>query len=373
MRRRKPKTIRLKRSDVQTIKCLLCDGRTEQRIVRRALVLIAMQKSKTVVKDLCQQIGMSRFGVWSLCRRYEMNGLSAIYDAQRSGRPREISALQRVGIEQLACCNPAGLDLEMTHWSTRSLASIAVKRGLLPHIAHSTVSLILREADLQPHRTQYWITPTLNADFLQRAGRILWLYERIEALWDHDEVVLALDEKPNIQALEREHPTQPMKPGQIERQEFEYVRHGIVNFLALLNVYNGKMRSSCLDHNDSEHLCHALPHLLKPFLSFRRVHLILDGGPSHTSAATTSFLRSRYGSWLRILFTPAHSSWLNQAELLLRSFDARYLQRGNWTSRQQLIDHLSASTPEYNRLWAHPINWSWTRRDLHKWALSKTE
>jgi transposase len=126
MRRRKPKTIRLKRSDVQTIKCLLCDGRTEQRIVRRALVLVAMQKSKTVVKDLCHQIGMSRFGIWSLCRRYEMNGLSVIYDAQRSGRPREISALQRVGIEQLACCNPAGLDLEMTLWSTRSLAASAI-------------------------------------------------------------------------------------------------------------------------------------------------------------------------------------------------------------------------------------------------------
>lgn len=57
----------------------------------------------------------------------------------------------------------------------KALAVIAMKRGLLPHIAHSTVSLILREADLQPHRSRYWITPTLNADFLQRAGRVLWL------------------------------------------------------------------------------------------------------------------------------------------------------------------------------------------------------
>jgi hypothetical protein len=66
-----------------------------------------------------------------------------------------------------------------------------------------------------------------------------------------------------------------------------------------------------------------------------------------------------------------NASWLNQAELLLKSFAVRYLHRGSWTSRQHLIEHLSASTPEYNRLWAHPIHWSWTRRDLHRWAQSK--
>lgn len=99
------------------------------------------------------------------------------------------------------------------------------------------------------------------------------------------------------------------------------------------------MQSCSLDKNDSEHLCKALPALLQPFYSFRRVHLIWDGGPSHTSAATVSCLKSRYGSWLRILPTPAHASWLNQAEILLKSFEVRYLQRSNWQSRQHLIDH----------------------------------
>jgi hypothetical protein len=70
--------------------------------------------------------------------------------------------LQRVGIEQLACCDPAGIGLEMTHWATRSLAQIAISRGIVPKIAHSTISLILRDADLQPHRSRYWKTPTLR-------------------------------------------------------------------------------------------------------------------------------------------------------------------------------------------------------------------
>ena len=372
MRRRQPRTIKLSQPDQHELKRLLGDGRTAQRVARRGQVLLAMKNPKTLVSELCQQVGMTRIGIWYLCRRYETTGLDAIYDAPRSGRPREISALERVSIEQLACSEPAGVGLEMTHWSTRSLAEIAMKRGLVSHIAHSTVSLSLRNADLQPHRSRYWITPTLNPDFLQQAGRILWLYERTEALQAQDEIALALDEKPNIQALERTQATQSMRPGQIERQEFEYERHGVVNFLALLNIYNGKMRSCCLDKNDSEHLCRALPALLQPFHACRRVHLIWDGGPSHSSAATASFLRSRYGSWLPILFTPAHSSWLNQAEILLKSFEVRYLQRGNWTSRQHLIDHLYARTPEYNRFWAQPINWSWTRRDLHHWAEKKS-
>jgi DDE superfamily endonuclease/Homeodomain-like domain len=372
MRRRRPRTIHLSKSDQQEIEQLICDGRTEQRIVRRGQVLLAMKDTQAIVSDLCQRAGMTRMGIWHLCRRYESVGLEAIYDAPRSGRPREITALQRVGIEQLACCEPAGIGLEMTHWSTRSLAKVAMQRGLVSHIAQSTVSLILKHADLQPHRSRYWITPTLNAEFLARAGRILWLYERTEALLAQGEIVLALDEKPNIQALQGVRPTQSMRSGQIQRSEFEYQRNGVVNFLALLNIFSGQMRSNCLDQNDSKHFCLALPRLLQPFHSFRRIHLICDGGPSHTAAATQSFLQSHYGSRLHLLFTPAHASWLNQAELLLKSFGVHYLERGQWESRQQLIDHLFASTPEYNRLWAHPIRWSWTRRDLHTWAQKKS-
>lgn len=73
----------------------------------------------------------------------------------------------------LACCDPLGLGLRMTHWSTRSLAQVAVERGLVPSIGRTSVSLLLRRADLQPHRCRYWRTPTLDPTFLQRAAKIL--------------------------------------------------------------------------------------------------------------------------------------------------------------------------------------------------------
>jgi hypothetical protein len=127
MRRRKPKTIKISRADQNEIKQLLSDGQTQQRVVRRAQVLLAMKSQKTVVDKLCQQVQMTRVGIWYLCRRYEKVGLNAIYDASWSGRPCEISALERVAIEQLACSEPSGVGLEMTHWSTRSLAKIAMQ------------------------------------------------------------------------------------------------------------------------------------------------------------------------------------------------------------------------------------------------------
>jgi hypothetical protein len=254
----------------------------------------------------------------------------------------------------------------MTHWSTRSLARVAVERKIVPSIAHSTVSLILRSASLQPHRSRYWKTPTLNEEFRERAARILWLYERVDWLLERDEVVVALDEKPNIQVLERCAPRRLMRAGEIERQEFEYIRHGTVNFLTSLVVHSGQMRGWCLPANDSYHLCRVLPSLFRAHRQARRLHLLWDGGSSHISEYTRQFLR-RYQPWVRVLVTPANASWLNQAELLLRSFAAHYLDRGDWSSKEQMIDHLNTSWPEYNRLFAHPISWSWTRRDMYKW------
>jgi hypothetical protein len=127
------------------------------------------------------------------------------------------------------------------------------------------------------------------------------------------------------------------------------------------------MRGWCLPANDSRHLCRVLPGLFARHRHAKRIHLIWDGGPSHISGETRQFLRA-YQPQVRVLLTPAHASWLNQAELLLRSFAAHYLERGDWTSRKQMVDHLNASWPEYNRLFAHPFSCSWTRRDVPNWV-----
>jgi len=371
MRRRSPHPVSLSRAERRELDDLVHDGHTEQRVARRARILLAMSDPEAVVSALAAQVDYTPTGVWYVCRRFEAIGLDAVYNGERSGRPRELTPVERVQIEQLACCDPLGLNLELTHWSTRSLTAIARQRLHRPKLAASTVSLILREADLQPHRSRYWKTPTLNAEFVERASRVLWCYEQVERLYRRDEIILSVDEKPNLQATERTRPTQRLRTGQIERQEFEYIRHGTVNFVVAMTVNDGKMHGWCLDANDSDHLCPVLAELFKSYRRVRRLHLIWDNGPSHVSETTCRFLRD-YQPWLRVLFTPARASWLNQSELLLRSFGERYLKRGEWRNRGALIDHLLGSCDEYNRLFACPVAWTWTRHKMRRWVARQT-
>jgi hypothetical protein len=149
--------------------------------------------------------------------------------------------LQRVQIER------AAYGLHLARWDCRSLQQVVVERAIVDSIHDTTVARILAAASLQPHRSRYWKTATIDAQFTTRAAKILWRDERAAWLYERGEVVLCLDEKPNRQALARRVPTQPMHAGQMERREFEYPRRGTVTFLVSFNVYDGTMWGGCLE------------------------------------------------------------------------------------------------------------------------------
>jgi len=273
---------------------------------------------------------------------------------------------ERKAIEDLACQAPASVGWKVTHWSQRSLAQAAGELEYVDSIHQTTVRDILGEADLQPHRFRYWKTTVWDDDAVERALKILWYYERIESLWQRGEVLICADEKPNLQVLERARPTHLMRPGQIEHQEFEYIRHGTANLLAGLIVYNGRMWAECLDKNDGEHFRPAVRRLLHPYGWAKRIHLIIDNWSSHVSDDTTAFFRD-LSPRLQVLFTPVDASWLNQAESLLEAFSERYLLRGSWSSRQLMIQHILDSHAEYNQRFAHPFQWEWSCRSFLYW------
>ena len=276
------------------------------------------------------------------------------------------SESERQAIEDLAGDAPAAVGWSVTHWSQRSLALAAVEQELVDAIHPTTIGAILHQADIQPHLWRTWKTTIWDEEAVARALRILWYYERIASLWRRGEVVLAVDEKPNLQVLERAAPSLPMRPGQIERQAFEYQRHGTLNVLTCLTLYTGHMGMECLDKNDGEHFRPALCRLLHPYAWARRIHVVMDNGSSHTSDDTTEFLAAR-APRVQVLFTPPDASWLNQAEALLEAFSERYLLRGSWCSRPQMIEHIQASTGDYNRHFAHPFAWKWSCRDFKYW------
>lgn len=269
----------------------------------------------------------------------------------------------------MACTDPAAYGKRLTRWDCRSLAQVVIEQEIVSSIHHATIARILANASLQPHRSRYWKTAKIDEQFVRLAAKVLWCYEQVERLYQRGELVICLDEKPNIQALSRGAPKQSMRSGQIERREFEYERHGTVTFLVAFNVYNGRMWGCGLEANDHEHFLGAVRQVEHRHAKARRIHLIMDQGPSHIDHHTQAYFAAH--PRLRALYTPAHASWLDQAELLLRAFSDKYLKRFDADSRQHLIDHLNASWPEYNRDHAHPFTWSWTRRHLYAWAAKK--
>jgi hypothetical protein len=254
--------------------------------------------------------------------------------------------------------------LHITHWSSRDLARQAVEEGLLTSLSDRTVRRILRDVDLQPHRTRYWKTARLDAQFKDRAEKILWAYAHAERLARHGMWVVCVDEMPNLQALERT-PIRRALPGLIEQQEFEYVRHGTVNVLVWLMVHSGQMEARCVPKKDAQHYLAELERFRRRHRRLRGVFLIHDGDPSHTAAATDQYFAKQ--AWWRPRRTPAHASWLNQAELLVNAFGHYYLKRRSFPSRQAMIDHIEASWPEYNERYAHPFEWTWTTPQMRQW------
>lgn len=281
--------------------------------------------------------------------------------------------LERARIENVACTPPAEHGLELTQWSVRSLQIVVTRWSIVPTIHYTTIADILRRATLQPHRWRYWKTTLWDRAAVQRAAKVLWCYEWVTWLLERGILVVCVDEKPNLQVLERAGPIRPMIPGHIEQQEFEYIRHGTVNLLAGMTVHDGHMWAECLEANDGAHFRPALQRYLKGFGAYVGIYLVMDNGSSHIAVDTRTLLQGLKGPWVRVCYTPPHASWLNQAELLLGAFSARYLKRGSWDSRQAMMDHLEGSWMEYNELFAHPFAWSWTRLDFRQWVEKKRD
>lgn len=281
------------------------------------------------------------------------------------GVRRRFPPLQKAQIVELACLEPIANGLHITHWTSQDLARQAIADGIVDAISPRTVQRILHDVDLQPHRTRYWKTARLDQQFKQRAEQVLWCYGNAERLAQRGIWTVAVDEIPNFQVLQRQ-PIRRAIPGTIEQQEFEYTRHGTVNLLLFLVVHTGQMEVAVQAKKDAQHYIRQLRAFRRRHRGLKGVFLIQDGDPSHTSGDTASYW-SGCRNWWRPRFTPAHASWLNQGELLIRAFGHRYLKRASWKSREELIAHVLAAAPEYNRLYAHPFNWTWTNQKMRQW------
>ncbi len=298
-------------------------------------------------------------------------GLARSWIVRGQATPRLFPPLQIAQTVALACRKPEDLGLPLVRWSMRTLTAHLIEEGVFTQIHYSSVCLMLQAVDLQPHRTLYW-KRSHDPEFTAKTVHVLWYYERIEQLEANAEPIFAFDEKPGIQLLDRTEPDEAARPGSPLRRSFEYIRLGTGLLMMLVHLATGRLKTWAPRKKSGPGFTALLDEHLETLPKAKKVHYILDNDPTHTSAHTRAWLASQRGR-VRFHYTPKYASWLNQAEIGLNCYSTRYLRGKVWKARNEFAPHIRRSTRDYNEAFAHPFNWTFTRKRFHEWRFrSKT-
>jgi transposase len=230
-------------------------------------------------------------------------------------------------------------------------------RTLAKHlgVGPSVVQAVLSAESIQPHRVRYW-KHSLDPEFEPKLLAVIGLYMQPP----QNAIVLSVDEKTSIQALDRTQPRLPMKPHPIERLSHEYKRNGTASLLACLEVHSGQIRAESIPRNNSVTFIRFLRRLLQAYPD-KDLYVILDNGSSHRSKKTMAWVAKQ--KRLHLTFTPTHASWLNQIEIWFGILTRKVVRRGIFKSRDELIERLMTFIVAYNQQ-ARPFEWTYTGNPL---------
>jgi transposase len=244
-----------------------------------------------------------------------------------------------------------------SHYSVRDLARLVAGRGEILTMSPATVQRILAALVLKPHRVRYFLTRT-DPEFERKMAAIVDLYLAPPP----NSRVLCVDEKTGIQALERLHPTLPLRPGLVERQEFEYLRHGTVNLFAAFDVGTGTVFAQCYQRHTNLEFRHFL-RALRARDPDSRWHLIVDNASYHKKQAVLDWCAAQRPQ-VTLHWLPAHGSWLNQVEIWFSLLSRKCLRRASVRSPLDLRDLIHRFIKTWNTHFAHPFEWTYTGKPL---------
>src|SRR5579884_3985244 len=308
--------------------------------VRRARVVLLAADGISGA-DIARQVGLSEQSVCAIRKRFERDGVAGIADRPKTGRhdhavPPEM--VERI-VAMALSPPPAG----HSRWSSRRIAR---RLGY----SSPTVAKVLRTNDIKPHRTRTFKV-SRDPAFAEKVRDVVGLYLNPPA----NAVVLSMDEKTQMQALERTQPMLPLRQGKIVRHTHDYKRHGVLDLYAAINVATGE-----LTHRMTE------THKAKDFLAFlkkiertyrgRELHVILDNSSSHTAEEIAPWLAER--PHIHFHFTPTGASWLNQIEAVFGILTRQSLRPTSFPSKTALRQHVEAYIRDWNK---HPRPFIWTK------------
>lgn len=292
---------------------------TPVREARRARILL-LAADGVGTNEIAERVGVTAATVCKWKKDYKELGFAGLSDAPRAGRPRTVSDEKVAEVVRLTLeTRPKG----STHWSTRELAK---KTGL----SQSTVSRIWRAFRLKPHRQE---TFELSKDphFVEKVRDVVGLYLNPP----DNAVVFCVDEKTQIQALERTQTVIPMTPGHPRAISPKYRRHGTVDLFAALNYGTGEVLSMTAPEHRSEQLLEFFGIINDAVAEEQDIHVVLDNASMHKSKETLMWLQRHPRFHLH--YTPTYSSWLNLVESVFADLTARQLKYGVHTSVDELV------------------------------------
>lgn len=353
-RGRQAQTIELSSEECEALELLTRRSTAEHRQVRRAQIALMAHRGETTTA-IAQALGVSVQTVSHWRSRLVRCGVEGLQEAQRSGRPRRIGEAQRLELLALAC-EPAEVEGRATP-SLDELVERAVERGVVKQISRSYLQRILQSGDLRPHRVRQWLHSP-DPQFRQKVNEICALYRQAP----EGSVVLSVDEKTGIQAIERKHADRAPQPGRVRRREFEYIRHGTQALIAAMDVHSGQVIGNCSDRRTQVDLVAFMEQVAQAYPK-GPVHIVWDNLNTHRAQAVWDAFNARHDQRFVFHFTPLHASWVNQIELLFGIYSRRVLRHSSHPSIEHLRQRTDAFMAQRNQA-PKPFKWSFAGFEL---------
>ena len=309
---------------------------------RARIVLLAADGVSNT--EIAARVGVSRQTVVSWRARYSRSGIAGLSDEPRPGRPRTIDH-DRIITETL---KPPPKKLGVTHWSSRLLAA---RLG----VANSTVARAWRAYGVQPWRAEtfkFSTDPQLEAKVRDVVGLYLDPPEKA--------IVLCVDEKSQIQALNRTQPILPLRPGLPEKATHDYRRNGTTTLFAALEIATGKVVEECYDRHGKAEFLHFLKKVAKAYPG-RELHVVADNYHTHKHAEINAWLAKNPRVTLH--FTPTSGSWLNLVEVFFGIITRQAIRRGSFDSVKELVAAIRAFIEGWNNR-CRPFTWTKTADEI---------
>jgi len=314
--------------------------------VRIQAVLGRARRQST--NDLALILGMNPMTVSRYVHRFNEGGIdSLLKDKTRKPGKEPIAVEIKNELCRIVCKEKPE---NATHWSTRELAK---RLG----IGHSSVNTILRERGLKPHLVRSFQFST-DPDFEKKLEDVVGLYLDPP----ENSIILCVDEKSQIQALERTQPILPLRPGVPERQTHDYYRHGTTTLFAALNVLSGKVIEECREEHKAADYIAFLKKLDKSCPKKKTLHIIADNYSAHKTKEVREYLASKQGRFVEH-FIPTHSSWLNMVERWFGEITSKRIRRESWDGVAQLERAITDFVRHWNES-GRKFTWTKTAKEI---------